>query len=127
MLKYKNYKKSRISGEDSKVFFETDLPLAGGFLTKDEAGTDESFPLSLSFCEKSSSVQVNQSINPNILFKKYFYKTGNITTLSKHLSDSAENIRQKFKYEKVADLGCNDFTFLKCFLKLFICNVIAQK
>jgi len=112
---YTNYNKSRISNKESKVFFEVKMPLAGGFLKKEDINNDKTFPLTLSFCEESCCVQVNESINPELLFKNYFYKTGAIKTLSYHLKSSAKKIKSTYKHNKVLDLGCNDFTFLKNF------------
>ncbi len=113
---YINYTDSRISNKKSKTFLQTNMPLAGGFLKNDDIENDKSYPLTLSFCEESSSVQVNESINPKILFNKYFYKTGSINTLKDHLKSSADKIKLNYNYNKIIDLGCNDFTFLKNFL-----------
>ena len=113
---YKNFTKSRISNKLSKIFLEAKLPLAGQFLSKSEIGTDETYPLSLSFCEETSSIQVNESIKPEVLFKKYFYKTGSISTLVNHLNSSSSKIIQTLNPKRVLDLGCNDFTFLKNFV-----------
>jgi len=113
---YKVFKYSRISDKSSEVFLETYLPLAGQFLKAEEVGCDKIFPLSLSFCKESSSIQVNESINPQILFNKYLYKTGAINTLSQHLINTSSLIKNNFKHDKILDLGCNDFTFLKNFL-----------
>ena len=71
MKQYLDFKNSRISEKVSKPFLRADLPLAGQFLKEEEIGTDFSFPLTLSFCDISTSIQVNESIDPNILFKKY--------------------------------------------------------
>jgi len=116
MEEFKYFSNSRISNGPSEVFLKADLPLAGQFLKKEEIGQDKTFPLSLSFCEKSSSIQVNESINPSILFKNYFYKTGTIGTLSNHLRETSELIKSAYKCDKILELGCNDFTFLKNFL-----------
>jgi len=113
---YTNYKKSRISGKESKMFLHTEMPLAGGFLKRGDIDKDKTYPLTLSFCKESCCVQVNESINPKILFNRYFYKTGAIKTLTNHLSSSAEKIKLRYKHSKIADIGCNDFTFLKNFL-----------
>jgi len=113
---YTNFEKSRISNLRSEPFLKTNLPLAGQFLKKEEIGKDKTFPLTLSFCEQTASIQVNESINPEILFSKYLYKTGAINTLTSHLESSASVIKKRFKHKKIADLGCNDFTFLKNFL-----------
>jgi len=115
-MDYKKYKKSRLSGLTSKPFMEVNLPLAGQFLKEEEVGNESSYPLTLSFCEQSSSVQVNEVINPDILFKKYFYKTGAISTLVNHFKETSKIIFDNFKCSKIVDLGCNDFSFLKNFI-----------
>jgi len=114
---YKYYSNSRLSGNESKVFLETKMPLAGGFLRNDqEKSQDLLYPLTLSFCEESCCVQVNESINPNILFSKYSYKTGAINTLVSHLKGSANDIKKQINFSKILEVGCNDFTFLKNFI-----------
>ena len=115
-MDYKVYKRSRISGLTSKPFMNVNLPLAGQFLSEEEVGSESAYPLTLSFCEDSSSIQVNEVIKPEILFKKYFYKTGAINSLVDHLRETSEVIQNKFNYAKIADLGCNDFSFLKNFI-----------
>lgn len=112
---YKNFLKSRISQEESEIFFKTELPLAGNFLSFDKIGSDLTFPLSLSFCKKTASIQVNESINPDILFKKYLYKTGTANTLVNHFKKTSKLIIDKINPKSILDLGCNDFTFLKNF------------
>jgi SAM-dependent methyltransferase len=113
---YKEYVNSRISDKFSKVFLKTNMPLAGGFLRNEDIENEKIYPLTLSFCEESSSVQVNESINPKILFNNYFYKTGSIQTLKNHLKLTSDKIKLNYKHDKIIDLGCNDFTFLKNFL-----------
>tara|TARA_B100000953_G_scaffold296175_1_gene288500 strand:+ start:7 stop:1188 length:1182 start_codon:yes stop_codon:yes gene_type:complete len=115
-MDYKYYENSRISDKPAEIFLKSEIPLAGGFLAKDEIQGDKSYPLTLSFCPESASVQVNESIKPEILFDKYFYKTGAIKTLADHLGHSANIIKSYFKCLKVAEVGCNDFTFLKNFI-----------
>jgi hypothetical protein len=113
---YTYYSKSRISNEESIVFFSANLPLAGEFLTKDQRGLESTYPLTLSFCPKSTSVQVNEVVHPKKLFSNYFYKTGDIKTLVDHLANSSEEIKNKFSYSKIMDVGCNDFSFLRNFI-----------
>lgn len=116
MQDYKYYNYSRISNQKSEVFFSTSIPLAGEFLTKEQIGQEKLYPLTLSFCPISSSVQVNEVINAEKLFKNYFYKTGSIKTLVDHFQEASNLIKQKFSYTKIMDIGCNDFTFLKNFI-----------
>lgn len=97
------------------IFLKTELPLAGNFLSKDKIGTDTSYPFSLSFDDETLLVEVVEKIDPNIIFKNYFYKTGSIKTLSNHLKNTAKIIKNRDVPLKICDIGCNDFTFLKEF------------
>lgn len=112
----KYYDYSRISNKKAEVFFTASLPLAGEFLTKDQIGQENVYPLTLSFCPVSSSVQVNEVINAEKLFKNYFYKTGDIKTLVDHFKQTSNLLQRHLLCRKVMDIGCNDFTFLKNFI-----------
>lgn len=116
MKDYTNYKTSRVSGGESTPFFSANLPLAGEFLTKDQIGQDQTYPLTLSFCPLSSSVQVNEVINAKKLFSNYFYKTGSIKTLVDHFEKTSAKLKKRRSISKVLELGCNDFSFLKNFV-----------
>lgn len=106
--------KCKICDNSIIKFLEFNMPLAGLFL---ENQNDEatSYPLSLCFCEHCGLVQVDEEIDPNVLFNNYMYKTGTIETLKKHFDSFANKLNQDYKFDTILEIGCNDLTFLKNF------------
>ena len=72
------------------------------------------FKISLNFCEKCKHVQISELINPNKLFKNYFWETGISTTNLKLINDIIKKLK-KYKINKkskVFEIACNDGSFL---------------
>ena len=97
-----------------KPFLRFHMPLAGLFLAekKDNA---ISYPLSLCFCDRCTLVQVEEEIDPHVLFDNYMYKTGTISTLKNHFENFSQNLQQHYTFNTILEIGCNDGTFLKNF------------
>lgn len=80
-------------------------------------------PLELGFCDPAMNenacglVQLMHSVPPEILYKKYWYRSGTNRTMTNHLTMLANEIRDRFKPSTILDIGCNDGTFLKAFPK----------
>jgi len=67
-------------------------------------------------------LQLSISVPSEILYKKYFYRSGINTTMKNHLKKLSSQIKHFFKNEKrvnILDIGCNDGTFLKFFSKKY--------
>ena len=67
-------------------------------------------------------LQLSISVPSNILYKKYFYRSGVNSTMKNHLFAISKNIKKIFKNKKkinILDIGCNDGTLLKFFPKKF--------
>ena len=92
-----------------------EMALAGGFLTKDNISSEIKYPMRLGYCKNCFSVQIMETIDPDILFKDYFYFSSSINTLKDHFSKYAEEVYTKFlgPSSKVLEFGCNDGVFLK--------------
>lgn len=95
------------------------MPLAGGFFkkgtTRKELEKEKFYPLSLNFCKDCYLLQVNISINPDILFKNYFYFSSSIKTLVNHFRSVAAQLAKEIKNPKksfIVEIGCNDGAFL---------------
>ena len=68
-------------------------------------------------------LQLSISVPSDILYKKYFYRSGVNSTMKNHLYGIAKNIKNIFKNKNkinILDIGCNDGTLLKFFPKKFI-------
>lgn len=96
------------------------MPLAGRFFkkgtTKEELEKEKFYPLILHFCKDCYLLQVNSSIEPNILFKNYFYFSSSIKTLVDHFENIASDLTKVFNDPSkrfIAEIGCNDGSFIK--------------
>ncbi len=68
-------------------------------------------------------LQLSVSVPSDILYKKYFYRSGINSTMKDHLKKLSLQIEFFFKKKKkinILDIGCNDGTLLKFFSKKFI-------
>lgn len=94
------------------------VPLAGGFLKKEEFKNEKFYPLDLSFCRECSLIQVANVVSAEVLFKEnYFYFSSSIKTLVKHFEEFALEVNEKFIKGKndasAFEFGCNDGVLLK--------------
>tara|TARA_Y100000816_G_scaffold117469_1_gene82380 strand:- start:12405 stop:14621 length:2217 start_codon:yes stop_codon:yes gene_type:complete len=76
------------------------------------------YPIQLSLCENCGLIQLNQTANPDLMYKtgSYGYKSSISNTMKNHLKQYNEEIQSKkflTKNSVVLDIGCNDGTFLK--------------
>lgn len=97
------------------------MPLAGGFIKNLKQKTQEKFyPLQLNFCRDCFLLQVNSSVNPDRLFKNYFYFSSSIKTLVSHFENTVEDLHKIFtkpNEEFIVEIGANDGMFVKALVK----------
>lgn len=100
------------------------MPLAGGFIKKgtkkSEFSKEKFYPLVIHFCNDCYLLQVNSAVDPDILFKNYFYFSSTIGTLIEHFAKSVSEITSKFPNKKktfIAEIGCNDGGFISALQK----------
>ena len=73
-------KKCRICGNKLlKIFDFNKIALSGIFLRKEQINKEKKYPLSLTICKKCKHVQIQNIINPKILFTHYPITTGHKT------------------------------------------------
>ena len=89
--------------------------LAGGFLKKEQFDDEKRYPLRLFFCEECCAVQVADVIEPDTLFRDYFYFSSSIGTLRQHFKEYADDVYHRFLPKSVLEIGCNDGVLLKNF------------
>jgi len=99
--------------------------------TNDPNPNLKKYPLELIRCDPSKDpnacglVQLKHSVPPDMIYSRYFYRSGINKTMTDNLKEIVEQAISKVKLEKndiVADIGCNDGTLLKNYKKL---NVLA--
>lgn len=128
---YKILKNCRFCGNSDlkNVLNLGKMPLAGGFLKKNDIDLELFFPLELQYCNKCHLVQVSCVPNPNIIFnEKYFFHSSSTNSLIEHFSCYAKDIFQKYLKNIIdpiiLEIGCNDGVLLKPLASLG-CKVIG--
>jgi len=120
---YKHFYRCRFCYSENieKVINLGYVPLAGGFINSNKEFVNEKFfPLELSFCKDCFLAQSDNVIDPDALFKNYFYHSSAIKTLTSHFIKTANEISDKLKgcrKSLVVEIGCNDGAFIKQVLK----------
>ncbi|MFZ5447622.1 MAG: class I SAM-dependent methyltransferase [Thermodesulfobacteriota bacterium] len=101
-----------------KVLDFGNLPLAGGFIKKDDFANEKFYPLSLDLCHDCFLVQISNIVPAEVLFKEnYFFFSSQIQSLVDHFISFAKEIKLRFLSDisqpSVFELGCNDGPLLK--------------
>lgn len=92
-------------------------PLANDF----KSNKDIKFPLKINHCRECQHNQLSISVNPNILFKKYYYMSSFSKSYQEHNFKLAKKLMSKFKLsnkDKIIDIGSNDGILLSAFNRL---------
>ena len=99
----------------SLVMSYGDMPLAGGFVTRDNPKAHMKFPLDLLVCNECTLMQTGQDIHPDLMFSQYSYISGSSPSLVEHFRHLASSLSNRFSSrERVyIDVGCNDGTLIR--------------
>jgi len=93
---------------------------------------EEKIPLELVRCDKSIDpkscglVQLRHTTPPNLMYDRYFYRSGINQTMTNNLNEIAKQAISKIKLNPndiVIDIGCNDGTLLQNYKELPIRSV----
>ena len=94
------------------------MPLANGFLSKNEFDTEYFFNMEVGFSEDLSLFQLNDHPKPEKMFnKKYPFYTGSSELMKLHFKNYADWLKKEFlkPNSKLIEIGSNDGTFLSNF------------
>lgn len=113
----------RICGKKVVPFFNLgEQPLANS-LNVNRNIKEVKYPLKLVFCKNCSTVQLSETVNKNLLFKKYIWNTSISSTAKKfskiffEKSEKILNLNKKKKNNYILEIASNDGTFLLPFFK----------
>ncbi len=112
--------KCRCCGSDQiRQFFDLgDQPFANALLDQKDFSSEKKYPLSLSYCEKCSLVQLDYTADPEELFSNYFWVTGTSETAKKYAEKFCLEALSRIEVKEdayVLEIASNDGTFLKSF------------
>jgi hypothetical protein len=100
------------------------LPLARSAIGNDylrQRQPQERFALSLHLCRTCGNVQIEDVVNPDLLFRTYTYSTTSSLGLPEHFRKAASEIASQSGAPRgslVVDIGSNDGSLLKAFREL---------
>jgi len=126
---YNSISKCRIS-ESNKLTSILNLgkqPLANS-LKQTQKEPEEKYPLSISFCEESSLLQLNETIDKEILFDHYVWVTGTSQTAKNYANTFVDRLIAVSACDQndlIIEIASNDGTFLKPFISKGFNNVIG--
>ena len=113
----------RITKENCKIFLDLGkMPLANGFLKKNQFKKEFFFSLKVAFCKSLNLVQLVSHPKPSKMFNKnYPFYTSSSKYMIQHFKEYALLIKKKYlnKTGSILEIGSNDGTFLKNFKNNF--------
>ena len=91
------------------------MPLAGGFLTRDELSRQAAFPLRLARCADCTLMQILDVVPPAHIFTQYSYVSSTTRTLIDHFAEMGREIvaGERAAGRLVVEFGCNDGILLQ--------------
>lgn len=126
--KYEIITRCRISkGELIDVLYLGEQPLANS-LKNNQKNSEKKFPLSISFCEESSLLQLNETIDKEVLFDHYVWVTGTSKTTKSYANAFADRLISNLDLKQedfIIEIASNDGTFLNPFLTKGYKNILG--
>ena len=92
-------------------------PLTGVFLKPEEKDPLKA-PLELVVCNDCKFMQLRHSVDTDLMYSSYWYRSGTNQTMRDHLSGITKEVESKVRLSSgdvVIDTGCNDGTLLKSY------------
>jgi len=100
------------------------VALAGGFLKTEKFSEERKYRLRLCYCHNCHAVQLADRVEPDAMFRDYFYFSSANETIRRHFRKYADEIVERFHPRKVIEVGCNDGVLMSPLLEHGV-NVIG--
>ena len=81
-----------------------------GYFPLSEEPNPLATPITLCICKQCSNIQMREKVNPELMFRDYWYRSSTTNTMKNHLSDLIKPHLQKENF--LLDIGCNDGTLM---------------
>ena len=93
-------------------------PIANKFLKEEEINDEFFFDLKVVFDEETKLVSMKDFVKPELMFNEdYKYNTSLSTPMVNHFRDTARMLDERFKPNKILEIGSNDGPFISNFDK----------
>jgi len=93
----------------SSVLHLPDMPLAGGFLDGPQQFAEERrLAITLCACGTCGLLQIEETVDPDVLFRHYAFSTSTVGTLVTHFQNYARWLAEEIQPRAVLEFGCND-------------------
>lgn len=105
----------RVSGEKLQPLFSLGKLYLSDFIEKHQSPYNNPVELSLCLAPQSGLVQLAHTVPGDIMYRKYWYKSGTNATMTNELMDIAKKAQEVMTLRKgdiFLDIGCNDGTLL---------------
>ena len=120
--------KCKITGKKINPFMSFGrMPIANGFLTKNQFSKEFFFNMEVGFSEDLSLLQLNDHPKPDMMFNEnYPFFTGSSEQMKLHFKNYADWIKKYHQstIKNIIEIGSNDGTFLKNFMNND-CNILG--
>lgn len=106
----------RISGEKLISLFSLGNLYLSDFIEQNESPKYEPVELALSVAPKSGLVQLQHTVPSDVLYRKYWYKSGTNATMTNELMGIAKKAKETMRLKNgdvFVDIGCNDGTLFR--------------
>jgi len=92
------------------------MPIANGFLTKEQFKNEYFFDLKVAFCHKCHMVQLTEQPDKSKMFhENYAFFSSTSYHMAQHFKEWAESVIDKYLVSFVVEIGSNDGIMLKHF------------
>ena len=99
------------------LFSLGEQPLTGVFV-KPKMPDPVKAPLDLIICNECKFVQLGHTVNSNLMYESYWYRSGINQTMRDHLNGIVNDVKSRIKLKSgdiCIDIGCNDGTLINSY------------
>lgn len=102
-------------------------PLANALREADDTTKEICIPLEIIRCDNCTTVQLSVNVDPDIMFKEYFWVTGTTKTATDHLEKLSTFILKRCikSNPSLLEVGSNDGSLLKILKKTILDNCMG--
>ena len=93
-------------------------PIANAFLKEGDFDDEFFFDLKVCWDDETKLVSIKEFVDPEMIFNEdYPYNTSNSFPMVEHFKNTAEMLKERFRPNKVLEIGSNDGPFISNFDK----------